>query len=116
MARELTATATATTGTRKARGTRLTAAAALAIAALSLSGCASAPTWTKPWKWFSGSEAEPQTQDDGKPYPKLGGVPDRPAAPMTKVERDQLMQGLVADRDNAAHSGDTLKPQAAQAR
>ena len=40
-----------------------------------------------------------------KPYPNLADVPDRPSYRLTKEQRESLIEGLVADREHARHTG-----------
>jgi len=56
---------------------------------------------------------EPETAPAAKPaeegeFPNLGTVPEEAPAATPKVEREQLIQGLQADRANAEYTGETL--------
>lgn len=43
------------------------------------------------------------------PYPRLAEVPERPRLSYSQEQRRTIVEGLVADRDNARHQGDALR-------
>ena len=64
------------------------------------------PGWSKPWTWFGSSTPKEATSE--KPYPKVGSVPEKPVI-TPEEERKKLMQGLVADHENAVHTDEVLR-------
>jgi outer membrane protein OmpA-like peptidoglycan-associated protein len=50
---------------------------------------------------------QPSTGDD-QSFPNLGSVPDQPPPSTSKVEREKLVQGLLADRAHAEYSTERL--------
>lgn len=104
--------------TRKRRRPTATCVVNLA-AVLALSGCSSVPDALNPVEWYEGttdtvggwfSDEEPQTEAaadssvDGKDFPNLASVPERPTPSTTADERAKIQQGLVADRNNARYT------------
>ncbi|MBF0373956.1 MAG: hypothetical protein HQL39_11125, partial [Alphaproteobacteria bacterium] len=70
-----------------------------------LGGCSSVPKAVNPVHWYdsvvgSGGEAKSADDSAGQPFPSLSSVPERPA-PTPIEERADVMEGLVADRENA---------------
>lgn len=51
----------------------------------------------------------PPVPGAGQPYPSLGTVPERPVPPPATLRR-QISDALVADRENARHSGPPMTP------
>lgn len=49
------------------------------------------------------------------PFPRLAEVPARPRLTYNLEERRAIVEGLVADRDNARHQGDELRQEAGKA-
>ncbi|MDF1793279.1 MAG: OmpA family protein [Thalassobaculaceae bacterium] len=117
---------------------RLTATPVVTLAAvLALTGCSSVPDALNPVEWYESttdtvggwfSDDEPQATapadtaaTDGKDFPNLASVPERPTPSTTAEERAKIQQGLVADRDNARYTdsadasapADPPKPRAA---
>jgi outer membrane protein OmpA-like peptidoglycan-associated protein len=45
---------------------------------------------------------------EGEKFPNLASVPDQPPPSTPKVERDKLVQGLLADRTHAEYTGEKL--------
>ncbi len=77
----------------------LPAAAALCLV---LSGCSSDEQ-----KSTTESSASAKASE-GETFPNLASVPDQPPPSTPKVERDKLVQGLLADRANAEYTGESL--------
>ena len=72
-----------------------------------MAGCASSPSWVKPWKWL---DSDNQPKPDPKlEYPNLAEVPPKPTGTTPEQMRAQLAAGLVADRANARHSDEVLR-------
>lgn len=76
-----------------------------------LGGCASTPSWVKPWKWLDSEEAAKAaaTPDPGLQYPNLADVPAKPKGMTPDEIRSQMTAGLVSDRANARHSDEVLR-------
>ena len=97
------------------------AAAPLAVMFL-LAGCSSVPGWADPTEWFgsdsssnsneSAGATAAKTPGEGKDYPNLARVPERPKAP-TEEERKRLTDSLTADRENAEYSEEVIRRQSA---
>lgn len=86
----------------------------VALAAASLGACSSTPQWAKPNTWVDGvfgpanttaapAEAQPQESPD------LANVPERPADTSSEADRQEAREGLIADRERAKHSAETLR-------
>jgi outer membrane protein OmpA-like peptidoglycan-associated protein len=107
-------------------GVRFARAAGALTAIMLLAGCSAVPDWANPVEWYDGvvgsdsaeTEAESKTAEvkktpgDGKEFPNLASVPERPKAP-TEDERKQLADSLNADRDNAKYSDEVIRRQGA---
>lgn len=97
---------------------RFARAAAPLAAVFLLAGCSSTPDWADPTEWFSSdsgaktSESATKTPGEGKDFPNLASVPERPKAP-SEEERKQLADSLTADRENAEYSKDVIRRQSA---
>lgn len=78
---------------------------ALVVAGFVLPGCSAVPDWADP---FSDSAAEQAEPADGE-YPELADVPETPAPAGTVEQRRDIVEGLVADREMARHSGEQLR-------
>jgi len=52
--------------------------------------------------------AAPAKAGGGEKFPNLASVPDQPPPSTPKVERDKLVQGLLADRAHAEYSSEKL--------
>ena len=105
---------------------RIGPAALLLTSAVVLGGCSSLPDYANPVEWyrstadavggmFSDEEAEaaePSPSSGGSSgdtgaFPSLSSVPPKPTDTTPKAERDNLRQGLSADRDAAKYEDDT---------
>jgi outer membrane protein OmpA-like peptidoglycan-associated protein len=75
---------------------------AAAVLCLVLGGCSSDEQ-----KSTAESSAPAKTSTDEK-FPNLATVPDQPPPATPKVERDKLVQGLLADRAHAEYTGEKL--------
>lgn len=108
---------------KKRRGKRAGIGTAILMAALAigLSGCGGSSDSVDPIAWYrdlSGNSAAdskdkaPNSQnlaEGGKqPYPNLASVPKQPDNAITKVDRDRLAKGLIADRQNAQYTDEQL--------
>ncbi len=102
------------------------------IVGVILSGCSSVPDAVNPVAWYKGTvkffagedtpeatAAKPGTPaaDRGqpppgtdRPFPNLSTVPDRPRTTATN-DRQQVVEGLVADRDAARYSSEVIRRQ-----
>lgn len=100
------------------KAVRFARAAAPLAAVFLLAGCSSTPDWADPTEWFSSdsstetSESAAKTPGEGKDFPNLASVPERPKAP-SEEERKQLADSLTADRENAEYSKDVIRRQSA---
>src|SRR5262249_59627937 len=71
------------------------------------------------WVWgscsmyddMSGSPTAGEKAASSQSYPNLGTVPNKAPATTSPAERQQISQGLVADQQNAAYSGQQLTAQ-----
>ena len=94
----------------------------VAVFLAGLTGCSSVPDAVNPISWYrdvmgvSKNDDLAQGQNDqnlkegaNEPYPNLGNVPDAPDTGMSSIDRDKLVNSLIADRDNAKYSGDDLR-------
>jgi outer membrane protein OmpA-like peptidoglycan-associated protein len=96
----------------------------LAAAALLLAGCSSVPDAVNPVEWYRGTRDAIVGKDDpntsakdspppgaNEPVPNLATVPPRPQT-SSSAERQQIAQGLVADRQAAnRYSGEVIPRQ-----
>jgi outer membrane protein OmpA-like peptidoglycan-associated protein len=74
---------------------------------LSLGGCASAPSWLKPWTLITGDDAA--KADPKLTYPNLADVPAKPTGVTPEQSRKELEAGLASDLKNAQHSSESLR-------
>lgn len=90
----------------------------LLLSALLLAGCSQTPSWADPtalWDSAFGEDADarPEGADAGdtgdSSFPTLGSTPERPEATSTSEERKAVADSLVADRQNAQYSDETLR-------
>ena len=107
-------------------GSRLGAGLASSLVAGGLiAGCTWLPDAANPVEWYKGAtnavtgdgpsaekkqamaQAKP-LPGEGKSFPNLASVPDRPHAP-SAAERKQLAGGLVADRQHARYTDDVVR-------
>lgn len=77
----------------------LPAAAALSLI---LGGCSSDEQKS------TAESSTPAKTTEGEKFPNLATVPDQPPPSTPKVERDKLVQGLLADRAHAEYTGEKL--------
>lgn len=90
---------------------------------LVLSGCSSVPDAVNPISWYRGITGASKNDDLGKdqnqqnlqegsnePYPNLGNVPQAPETALSGIDRDKLVNSLIADRNNAQYSNEDLHP------
>lgn len=88
----------------------------------SLAACSSVPNAVNPVAWYRGltgaskddnlgNGENQQNLDEGskEPYPNLANVPEAPDTQLSGVDRDKLVNSLVADRNNAQYSADNLR-------
>jgi outer membrane protein OmpA-like peptidoglycan-associated protein len=93
----------------------------LGVAFAGLTGCSYVPDAVNPVSWYRdvtgaskndnlGNGENQQNLDEGgnEPYPNLGSVPAAPDTQLSGVDRDKLVNSLVADRNNAQYSADSL--------
>ena len=84
-----------------------------AVLALVLAGAAACSTvWDDVGGFFEDDEANDRalSQDGGdQDFPKLSEVPDTPRPASSPEDLDQLAEGLVADRDEARYTNETLR-------
>lgn len=89
------------------QGKRVAGLACVGLTAF-LAACSSVPAALNPVKWWHGlqggtiAEQRPPPPGADDPYPNLGTVPPRPAPSDPKL-RQQIADGLIADRGNAQH-------------
>jgi len=105
------------------RFARIWIGTAIAAVALPLAGCSHVPDAVNPVAWYrdaagtSKSDAQDANQrnqqnlDAGskQPYPNLATVPNAPTQATSTIDRDKLVQGLVADRANAKYNNEQLQ-------
>ena len=105
-------------------------AAGLLAAILLLSGCSAVPDWANPVEWYEGAadaiygsdkpesnaasdaKAPAKAPGDGKNFPNLASVPERPTA-TSAADRKKMANSLTADRDNARYSDEVIRRQSA---
>lgn len=105
-------------------------AAGLLAAVLLLSGCSAVPDWANPVEWYEGAadaiygsdkpesnaasdaKAPAKAPGDGKKFPNLASVPERPTA-TSAADRKKMANSLTADRDNARYSDEVIRRQSA---
>jgi len=89
---------------------RYLAPAVLALVLVGAAACSTA--WDDVGAYFEDDEASDRTltQDGGEiDFPKLGATPDTPRPASSPEDLDQLTEGLVADRDEARYTNETLR-------
>ncbi|HEV2160917.1 MAG TPA: OmpA family protein [Stellaceae bacterium] len=105
------------------RFARIWVGTAIAAVALPLAGCSHVPDAVNPVAWIrdvsgtSQSDAQDVNQRNQQnleagskqPYPNLGTVPNAPSQATSTIDRDKLVQGLVADRANAKYNNEQLQ-------
>jgi outer membrane protein OmpA-like peptidoglycan-associated protein len=83
--------------------------ATIALVAIGASACSSVPNWADPTNWMGGSDQTADATPSNAQTPDLAGIPDKPVAPSTKDEREQVADTLAADRARAQYSADALR-------
>ena len=105
------------------RFARIWVGTAIAAVALPLAGCSHVPDAVNPVAWYrdaagsSHADAQDVNQRNQQnleagskqPYPNLGTVPNAPSQATSTIDRDKLVQGLVADRANAKYNNEQLQ-------
>jgi len=94
----------------------------LAAVLTQLAACSSVPNAVNPIAWYRGITGASKNDDLGKgeneanlkegskePYPNLGSVPDAPETALSTVDRNKLVDSLIADRNNAKYVNDGLR-------
>lgn len=94
----------------------------LGVAVVGLTGCSYVPNAVNPVSWYRdvtgaskddnlGNGANQANLDEGgnEPYPNLASVPAAPETQLSGVDRDKLVDRLIADRNNAQYSADNLR-------
>lgn len=98
-------------GTREGTA-RIRAVALSVVLAATVTGCA-VPNWANPVSWYDSAFGDdpppPQAQTDDQGYPTLSSVPERPQPTSTPEQRQEIAEGLVADRDNARYTDEVLR-------
>ncbi|HLI22144.1 MAG TPA: OmpA family protein [Stellaceae bacterium] len=92
------------------------------VAVVGLTGCSYVPDAVNPVSWYRdlsgaskndklGNGENQQNLDEGgnEPYPNLASVPAEPDTQLSGVDRDKLVDSLIADRQNAQYSADNLR-------
>mgnify|MGYP002037498736 CR=1 FL=1 len=90
--------------------TRQLAPAALAVGLLGAASCSE--VLEDVGDYFEGDEANVlaiEQANNDQDFPKLNEVPDKPRAASTSKDLDQLSEGLIADRDEASYTNETLR-------
>jgi outer membrane protein OmpA-like peptidoglycan-associated protein len=90
--------------------------------AWTLAGCSSVPDALNPINWYRdvmglsadddlGDNDNDQNLKEGskEPYPNLASVPAPPDTALSSIDRDKLVDSLVADRNNAKYSAEDLR-------
>lgn len=108
--------------TRPKRTRKSRVFATMLVIAGGLSGCSWLPDYANPIEWYrsatgiskyddTGQERNAQNLASGgkEPYPNLGTVPPVPDRAMSGVDREKLVEGLVADRSHAKYSEEALR-------
>jgi len=103
------------------RFARIWIGAAIAAVALPLAGCDHVPDAVNPVAWYHEATDTSNPEDVNQrnqqnleagtkqPYPNLATVPNAPNTATGTIDRDKLMQGLVADRTNAKYNNEQLQ-------
>ncbi|MDB5364439.1 MAG: hypothetical protein JWM77_366 [Rhodospirillales bacterium] len=82
------------------------------VALLALGGCSTLDA-ANPINWFRDTKNDPGADaantanleaGSQQPYPNLASVPSTPTRGLTQAEREALVKGLVADRENAHYA------------
>lgn len=108
---------------RKMQFARIWVGAAIGAVALPLAGCNHVPDAVNPVAWYRDAagtsrndvqDANRQNQQNleagsKQPYPNLATVPNAPTTATGTIDRDKLVQSLVADRANAKYNNEQLQ-------
>ncbi len=87
----------------------------VSVAAFGLAGCSATPNWANPVAWYDGIVGNDQGLPDELPegpdkdFPQLSDVGEPPKPSMTAKERKRITEGLIADRDRQAYTGEILQ-------
>jgi outer membrane protein OmpA-like peptidoglycan-associated protein len=89
----------------------------VALVALGTTACSSVPDWVDPTTWVGGGDdshtALPSQDQDADAQsgetPDLAAIPDKPEAPSTQAQQQQVAQSLSSDRSDAQYSADALR-------
>src|SRR6185312_15009249 len=94
----------------------------LAAVVAQLGACSSLPNAVNPVSWYRGITGASKNDDLGKgqneenlkegsnePFPNLGTVPDAPETALSTIDRDKLVDSLIADRNNAKYANDDFR-------
>jgi len=94
----------------------------IAAVAMELAGCSSVPNALNPIEWYrdvmgladdddlgNGQNEQNLQAGSDQPYPNLGSVPAAPDTALSSIDRDKLVDSLVADRNHAKYSDDDLR-------
>jgi outer membrane protein OmpA-like peptidoglycan-associated protein len=89
----------------------------VAMVTVGTAGCSSVPDWVDPTTWVGGGDdsqtALPSQEQDADAQsgetPDLAAIPDKPAAPSTPEQQQQVAQSLANDRSGAQYSADALR-------
>lgn len=88
--------------------------ASLMAVAVILTGCSSAPDWADPGEIFSSDDEPaatapaPDGVEPAEGFPNLSTVPGESPQASSRASRDNLSEGLSADRSNARYSDQSL--------
>jgi outer membrane protein OmpA-like peptidoglycan-associated protein len=89
----------------------------VALVALGTTACSSIPDWVDPTTWVGGGDdsrtALPSQDQDADAQsgetPDLAAIPDKPEAPSTQAQQQQVAQSLASDRSSTQYSADALR-------
>ncbi len=91
------------------------AAPFILIGSFGLAGCSATPNWANPVAWYDGvvgnDQGLPEKLPEGpdKDFPELADVGEAPKPTLTVKERKRITEGLIADRDRQAYTGEILQ-------
>ncbi len=86
-----------------------------AAVSIGVAGCSATPNWANPVAWYDGitgtDQGLPEKLPEGpdKDFPQLAEVGEAPTPSLTVKERKQITEGLIADRDRQAYTGELLQ-------
>jgi outer membrane protein OmpA-like peptidoglycan-associated protein len=89
----------------------------VALVTLGTAACSSVPDWVDPTTWVGGGDdsqtaiptPDQQDADAQSETPDLAAIPDKPVAPSTPEQQQQVAQSLATDRSDAKYSADALR-------